>query len=101
MQIHLLTIPRDKEVGAAMLVGHQWMPVSAEDKKIVNGIGASMVNEGTTTEVTPVLSIKMAIRLWSSVAIFRRNGVNMLLVVFVVVVVVVDYEQSLLFGELR
>ena len=79
--------------------------MSAEDKKIVNGIGASMVNEGTTTEVTPVLSIKMAIRLWSSVAIFRRNGVNMLLVVFVVVVVVVvvvvDYEQSLLFGELR
>ena len=75
--------------------------MSAEDKKIVNGIGASMVNEVSTTEVTPVLSIKMASRMWTSVAMFRRNGVNMLLVVFVVVVVVVDYEQSLLFGELR
>ena len=75
--------------------------MSAEDKKIVNGIGASMVNEVSTTEVWPVLSIKMASRMWTSVAMFRRNGVNMLLVVFVVVVVVVDYEQSLLFGELR
>ena len=82
--------------------------MSAEDKKIVNGIGASMVNEVgasmvnevSTTEVTPVLSIKMASRMWTSVAMFRRNGVNMLLIVFVVVVVV-DYEQSLLFGELR
>ena len=93
MQRHLLTIPRDKVVGAAMLVGHQWMSVSAEVKKIVNGIG--------TTEVKSILSIKMAIRIWTSVAMFIRNGVNMLLIVFVVVVVVVDYEQSLLFGELR
>ena len=98
MQIHLLTIPRDKVVGAAMLVGHQWMSVSAEDKKIVNGIGASMVNEVTPWKVKSVLSVKMASRLW--MAIYGRNGVNMLLVVFVVVVVV-DYEQSLLFGELR
>ena len=67
--------------------------MSAEDKKIVNGI--------RTTEVTSILSIKMAIRIWTSVAMFIRNGVNMLLIVFVVVVVVVDYEQSLLFGELR
>ena len=67
--------------------------MSAEDKKIVNGIG--------TGEVTSILSIKMAIRIWTSVAMFIRNGVNMLLIVFVVVVVVVDYEQSLLFGELR
>ena len=98
MQIHLLTIPRDKVVGAAMLVGHQWMSVSAEDKKIVNGIGASMVNEVTASKVKSVWSIKMARRLW--MAVFIRNGVNMLLIVFVVVVVV-DYEQSLLFGELR
>ena len=67
--------------------------MSAEDKKIVNGIG--------NTEVTSILSMKMAIRIWTSVAMFIRNGVNMLLIVFVVVVVVVDYEQSLLFGELR
>ena len=67
--------------------------MSAEVKKIVNGIG--------TTEVKSILSIKMAIRIWTSVAMFIRNGVNMLLIVFVVVVVVVDYEQSLLFGELR
>ena len=68
--------------------------MSAEDKKIVNGI--------RTTEVTSILSIKMAIRIWTSVAMFIRNGVNMLLIVFVVVVVVVvDYEQPLLFGELR
>ena len=100
MQIHLLTIPRDKVVGAAMLVGHQWMSVSAEDKKIVNGIGTSMVNEVTTSEVKSLWSIKMARRLWTWLAIYGRNGVNMLLVVFVVVVVV-DYEQSLLFGELR
>ena len=66
--------------------------MSAEDKKIVNGIG--------NTEVTSILSMKMAIRIWTSVAMFIRNGVNMLLIVFVVVVVV-DYEQSLLFGELR
>ena len=65
--------------------------MSAEDKKIVNGIG--------NTEVTSILSMKMAIRIWTSVAMFIRNGVNMLLIVFVVVVV--DYEQSLLFGELR
>ena len=71
--------------------------MSAEDKKIVNGVGASMAS---TTEVTSILSIKMASRIWTSMAMFIRNGVNMLLVV-VVVVVVVDYEQSLLFGELR
>ena len=45
------------------------------------------------------MSIKMASRLWASMAIIKRIRVNMLLVVFVVVVV--DYEQSLLFGELR
>ena len=73
--------------------------MSAEDKKIVNVIGASMVNEVTTSEVKSVWSIKMARRLW--MAVFIRNGVNMLLIVVVVVVVVVDYEQSLLFGELR
>ena len=67
--------------------------MSAEDKKIVNGIG--------TTEVKSILSIKMASRIWTSVAMLIRNGVNMLLIVFVVVVVVVDYEQSLLFRELR
>ena len=39
--------------------------------------------------------------MWASMAIIKRIRVNMLLVVFVVVVVVVDYEQSLLFGELR
>ena len=67
--------------------------MSAEDKKIVNGIG--------TTGGTSILSIKMASRIWTSVAMLIRNGVNMLLIVFVVVVVVVDYEQSLLFRELR
>ena len=46
------------------------------------------------------MSIKMASRLWASMAIIKRIRVNMLLVVFFVVVVV-DYEQSLLFGELR
>ena len=79
--------------------------MSAEDKKIVNGIGASMVNEVTTSEVKSVWSIKIVRRLWTWLAIYGRNGVNMLPVVFVVVVVVVvvvvDYEQSLLFSELR
>ena len=73
--------------------------MSAEDKKIVNGTGAPMVNE--ISEWVVDMSIKMASRLWASMAIIKRIRVNMLLVVFVLVVVVVDYEQSLLFGELR
>ena len=98
-----------------MLVGHQWMPVSAEDKKIVNRIGASMVNEVGASLVViieaigasvVVISVTMADRVWASVAdwggtmadrigksvsIIKRNLVKM-----VVVVVFVDYKQSLL-----
>ena len=91
-----------------MLVGHQWMPVSAEDKKIVNRIGASMVNEVGASVVViieaigasvVVISITMADRLWASVAdwggtmvdrIIERNLVKMVVVVFV------GYKQSLL-----
>ena len=60
-----------------MLVGHQWMPVSAEDKKIVNRIGASMVNEVGASVVViieaigasvVVISVTMADRVWASVA---------------------------------
>ena len=100
-----------------MLVGHQWMPVSAEHKKIVNRIGASMVNEvGASLVVTMdaigasvvVMGVTMANRVWASVAdwgtmahrvgtsvsVIKRNSVNV--IVIVVVVVVEEYEQSLL-----
>ena len=98
----------DKVVRTAMLVGHQWMPVSAEDKKIVNRIGASMVNEVGASVVViieaigasvVVISVTMADRLWASVAdwggtmadrIIERNLVKMVVVVFV------GYKQSLL-----
>ena len=97
-----------------MLVGHQWMPVSAEDKKIVNRIGASMVNEVGASVVViieaigasvVVISVTMADRVWASVAdwgetmadrigksgsIIERNLVKMVVVVFV------GYKQSLL-----
>ena len=97
-----------------MLVGHQWMPVSAEDKKIVNRIGASMVNEVGASVVViieaigasvVVISVTMANRVWASVAdwggtmadrigksgsIIERNLVKMVVVVFV------GYKQSLL-----
>ena len=76
----------DKVVRTAMLVGHQWMPVSAEDKKIVNRIGASMVNEVGASMVNEVgasvvviieaigasvvvISITMADRVWASVVV--------------------------------
>ena len=101
-----------------MLVGHQWMPVSAEHKKIVNRIGASMVNEvGASVVVTMdaigasvvVMGVTMANRVWASVAdwgtmahrvgtsvsVITRNLVNVIVIV-VVVVVVEEYEQSLL-----
>ena len=98
----------DKVVRTAMLVGHQWMPVSAEDKKIVNRIGASMVNEVGASLVNEVgasvvviiaaigasvvvISVTMADRIGKSVSIIKRNLVKM-----VVVVVFVDYKQSLL-----
>ena len=98
-----------------MLVGHQWMPVSAEDKKIVNRIGASMVNEVGASVVViieaigasvVVISVTMADRVWASVAdwggtmpgrigksvsIIKRNLVKM-----VFVVIFVGYKQSLL-----
>ena len=84
----------DKVMRTAMLVGHQWMPVSAEDKKIVNRIGASMVNEVGASVVNEVgasmvnevgasvvviieaigasvvvISITMADRVWASVVV--------------------------------
>ena len=68
----------DKVVRTAMLVGHQWMPVSAEDKKIVNRIGASMVNEVGASVVViieaigasvVVISVTMADRVWASVVV--------------------------------
>ena len=104
----------DKVVRTAMLVGHQWMPVSAEDKKIVNRIGASMVNEVGASVVViieaigasvVVISVTMADRVWASVAdwggtmagrigksvsIIKRNLVKM-----VFVVIFVGYKQSL------
>ena len=98
-----------------MLVGHQWKPVSAEDKKIVNRIGASMVNEVGASVVViieaigasvVVISVTMADRVWASVAdwggtMADRIGKSVLiiernLVKMVVVVVFVGYKQSLL-----
>ena len=61
-----------------MLVGHQWMPMSAEDKKIVNKIGASMVNEVGASVVViieaigasvVVMGVTMANREWASVVV--------------------------------
>ena len=94
------------------------MPVSAEHKKIVNRIGASMVNEvGASLVVTMdaigasvvAMGVTMANRVWASVAdwgtmahrvgtsvsVIKRNLVNVIVIV-VVVVVVEEYEQSLL-----
>ena len=96
--------------------------MSAEHKKIVNRIGASMVNEvGASLVVTMdaigasvvVMGVTMANRVWASVAdwgtmahrvgtsvsVIKRNLVNVIVIVIVVVVVVVvveKYEQSLL-----
>ena len=106
-----------------MLVGHQWMPVSAEDKKIVNRIGASMVNEvgasvvviieaiGASVVVISitmadrvwasvvVISVTMADRLWASVADWGGTMADRIIernLVKMVVVVFVGYKQSLL-----
>ena len=113
----------DKVVRTAMLVGHQWMPVSAEDKKIVNRIGASMVNEVGASLVNEVgasvvviieaigasvvvISVTMADRVWASVADWGETMADRIgksvsiiernLVKMVVVVVFVGYKQSLL-----
>ena len=113
----------DKVVRTAMLVGHQWMPVSAEDKKIVNRIGASMVNEvgasvvviieaiGASVVVISitmadrvwasvvVISVTMADRLWASVADWEGTMDDRIIernLVKMVVVVFVGYKQSLL-----
>ena len=113
----------DKVVRTAMLVGHQWMPVSAEDKKIVNRIGASMVNEvgasvvviieaiGASVVVISVtmadrvwasvvvISVTMADRLWASVADWGGTMADRIIernLVKMVVVVFVGYKQSLL-----
>ena len=113
----------DKVVRTAMLVGHQWMPVSAEDKKIVNRIGASMVNEvgasvvviieaiGASVVVISitmadrvwasvvVISVTMADRLWASVADWGGTMADPIIernLVKMVVVVFVGYKQSLL-----
>ena len=106
-----------------MLVGHQWMPVSAEDKKIVNRIGASMVNEvgasvvviieaiGASVVVISVtmadrvwasvvvISVTMADRLWASVADWGGTMADRIIernLVKMVAVVFVGYKQSLL-----
>ena len=113
----------DKVVRTAMLVGHQWMPVSAEDKKIVNRIGASMVNEvgasvvviieaiGASVVVISitmadrvwasvvVISVTMADRLWASVADWGGTMADRIIernLVKMVVVVFVGYKKSLL-----
>ena len=113
----------DKVVRTAMLVGHQWMPVSAEDKKIVNRIGASMVNEVGASVVViieaigasvVVISITMADRVWASVVVISVTMADRLWasvvdwggtmadriiernLVKMVVVVFVGYKQSLL-----